>query len=117
MTVSAISPEHERMLRKLDTIFDLSPSDRAAVAALPLRVVSYNAYRDIVRPGSHPTESFLLVDGFVHRYQVVSSGARQILAIHLSGDIPDLHSIYLNPMDHGLATLTPCKIAFIPHDI
>src|SRR5215203_6375668 len=43
-------------------------------------------------------------------------GKRQIFSFHIPGDIPDLQSLHLNVMDHNLGTLTPCKLAFIPHE-
>ncbi len=111
-----ISPSHLRLLAKLEIMGQLSAHDREVAASLPLRHARYNANTDVVRAGSSQTESFLLTEGFVYRYQLLESGSRQVLAIHLPGDIPDLHSLFLRPMDHSLAALTPCRIAFIPHD-
>jgi CRP-like cAMP-binding protein len=70
---------------------------------------------DIVRDGDTPSESCLLVDGYLCRYKMLPDGGRQILAFHTSGDIPDLQSLHLKSMDHSLGTLTPCRVAFIAH--
>jgi CRP-like cAMP-binding protein len=35
--------------------------------------------------------------------------------VHVPGDIPDLQSLFLNVMDHGLAPVTAGRAVFIPH--
>jgi CRP-like cAMP-binding protein len=49
------------------------------------------------------------------RYKITEGGKRQILSFHVTGEIPDLQSLYLGTMDHSLSTLTPCTLAFITH--
>ena len=58
----------------------------------------------------------LILEGFACRYAMVPSGRRQILSLHIPGDIPDLQSLFIKVMDHNLATLVPTKVALIPHD-
>src|SRR5262249_13914996 len=43
-------------------------------------------------------------------------GKRQILSIHIPGEIPDLMSLFLHVMDHDLSTLTAAKLGFIRHE-
>ena len=52
----------------------------------------------------------------MHRYKMLADGRRQILAFHTPGDIPDLHSLSLATMDHSVAALTRCRVAFIAHE-
>ena len=47
--------------------------------------------------------------------RLTSGGRRQILSVHIAGDIPDLQSLHLHVLDHDLITLTPCRLGFIPH--
>jgi len=47
---------------------------------------------------------------------MVPDGGRQILSFHVPGDIPDLQSLHLRVMDHGLATAIQSTVGFIPHD-
>jgi CRP-like cAMP-binding protein len=56
------------------------------------------------------------LEGFTCRYKFTDKGKRQIFSFHTPGDIPDLQSLHLKTMDHALATLTPCKLAFIQHE-
>jgi CRP-like cAMP-binding protein len=59
----------------------------------------------------------LIIDGFCVRSKTIASGRRQILSIHIPGEVPDLMSLYLHVMDHDLVTLTPCTLGFISHQV
>jgi CRP-like cAMP-binding protein len=52
---------------------------------------------------------------FCIRAKTTSEGRRQILAIHISGEIPDLQSLHLHVLDHDLVTFTKCTLGFISH--
>jgi len=54
-------------------------------------------------------------EGFLCRYKTIEDGRRQIVSFHIPGDIVDLNSLLLGRMDHSVGTLTPVKIASIPH--
>jgi CRP-like cAMP-binding protein len=41
-------------------------------------------------------------------------GKRQIVSLHIPGDIPDLHGLRIEVMDHALAALTGSEAALIP---
>ncbi len=69
----------------------------------------------IVRDGERPTDCCLLVDGFAFRSKTTVDGERQVLSLHIPGEIPDLQSLPLGVMDHDLTTLTPCTLGFIAH--
>jgi len=103
------------LVKRLRTSTDLSEEDIKAIQALPIRVKEYAAEQTVVRDGQRPTECCLIVDGFCLRSKTITSGRRQILSIHIAGEIPDLMSLYLEVMDHDLMTLTPCTLGFISH--
>ena len=109
-------PERHRLVRKLESIAELSSAETAALLALPMIVKEIGADQDIVREGELPTESCLVLDGFACRYKLLPDGRRQIMSFHTPGDIPDLLSIHLRVMDHSLGTLVRSKLAFIPHE-
>jgi CRP-like cAMP-binding protein len=71
---------------------------------------------DIVRQGDRPTDSNLLLEGFACRQKILADGRRRITALHVPGDLCDLHSLLLKKLDDGVATLTPCKVALVPHE-
>jgi CRP-like cAMP-binding protein len=89
--------------------------EKHCLLTLPLSTKSVGPDQDIVRDGDRPSESCLVVEGFTCRYKLTAEGKRQIFSFHTPGDIPDLQSLHLKKMDHSLMTLTPCKLAFIPH--
>src|SRR5215207_2827447 len=93
----------EPLIRKLESIGELSDQDRAALANLPVQVRTLEADEDVVREGDVPSMCCLLLDGFMHRYKVLPDGKRQILALHTPGDMPDLQSLFLHRLDHNLA--------------
>jgi CRP-like cAMP-binding protein len=111
-----LRPEHNTLIRKLVSISPLTADERQCLATLPLTSKSLPADQDIVREGDRPSECCLVVEGFVCRYKLTESGKRQIFSFHLPGDIPDLQSLHLQVMDHSVMTLTPSKVAFIPHE-
>ena len=74
------------------------------------------AERPVVSDGQRATDCCLVADGFCVRSKTIADGKRQILSIHIPGEIPDLMSLFLHVMDHDLLTLTPCTLGFISHD-
>lgn len=106
---------HTMLLRKLRSISPLTEDEKHCLLTLSLSTRSVAADQDIVREGDRPSECCLVVEGFVCRYKFTVEGRRQIFSFHTPGDIPDLQSLHLERMDHSLMTLTPCKLAFIPH--
>src|SRR4051794_23576696 len=103
------------LARKLESIFRLTAEEQQALAELPIRLRELPADQDIVRVGDRPSQCCLLLEGFVHRYEDVGDGRRQIVSFHIPGDIPDLLSLHLPVMDHNLGTLTRSKVGFVSH--
>ena len=106
---------HTRLIARLRAIASLPDADAAQIEALPMKLQNLPDKHRIVREGEASEQCCLLVDGFLHRHKSDSGGQRQILSWHVPGDIPDLYSLHLNPMDHNLSTLGPAVVAFIPH--
>jgi CRP-like cAMP-binding protein len=104
------------MIRKLDSIFPLSEEEKQALQALPVQVTVFKADQDIVRIGDRPTQCCLLLEGYTCVYKLTSEGKRQIMAVHVPGDIPDLQSLHLKVLDNSIATICPCTIGFIQHE-
>lgn len=104
------------LVRRLRTTSAVTDEDIKAVDALPFSVREYPAERNIVGDGQRATECCLIIKGFCARSKTTSEGRRQILSIHIPGEIPDLMSLHLHVMDHDLSTLTPCTLGFINHD-
>ncbi|MGH6965234.1 MAG: Crp/Fnr family transcriptional regulator [Phenylobacterium sp.] len=109
------SAEHARLIRKLQTIAPVSAEEQSALGDLPLRLRVFAASTDLLREDQPSTECCLILEGVACRYKVLGAGQRQILSLHLPGDIPDLMSLHLDTMDHGLASLGRGRAAYIPH--
>ncbi|WP_306461776.1 Crp/Fnr family transcriptional regulator [Salinarimonas soli] len=50
------------------------------------------------------------------RYKLLANGNRPIMAYLIPGDLCDVHVSLLAQMDHSIATLSPCRIAYIPRE-
>lgn len=109
--------DHNSLIRKLETIVDLSAEEKEAVLGLPFTVKTVGEDQDLVRDGDRPNECCVLIEGFACRYKLLPDGKRQIMSFHIPGDIPDLQSLHLKVMDHSLGTLVRSKVAFIHHDV
>ncbi|BDL41781.1 Crp/Fnr family transcriptional regulator [Methylorubrum sp. GM97] len=104
------------LIRKLESIAALTDEQRHAIENLPVRTYNLAARQDIMRDGNKPSYCCLIFDGWVCRYKLLGDGRRQIFSFHVPGDIPDLQSLHIPTMDHGLATMTKASVAFIPHE-
>ncbi len=107
----------DALKRKLSVTTRLDADDIAAVEALPINVRSLAAHELIVRDGECPQQCCLVVEGFAFRSKMTIAGKRQILSIHVPGDIPDLQSLFLERMDHDFAALTQATVGLIGHDV
>jgi CRP-like cAMP-binding protein len=104
------------LVRRLRVYDPIQPEDLEAIKALPVAVKDYPANQTVVHDGERPTQCCLIAEGFCMRSKTISSGRRQILSIHIPGEVPDLQSLFLEVMDHDLTTLTPSTLGFIRHD-
>lgn len=106
---------HSKLLKRLNSLVALSAADSAAIAGLPMTLRNVSHQHDIVVDGMALNQCCLLVDGFLIRHKTGQDARRQIVSFHVPGDIPDLYSLHLNPVDHTLTTLGQAVVAFIPH--
>jgi CRP-like cAMP-binding protein len=104
------------MLPKLERWRSLDEDDRVALLALPYKLRSLGPSQYVVREGDRAENSCLLLSGFAYRSKIVGDGGRQILAIHMKGDIVDLQNSLLGIADHNVQALTPIEIAAIPRE-
>jgi CRP-like cAMP-binding protein len=103
------------LITRLRTTSALDDTDVQAVRFLPVVVKHYQPGQAIVRDGDRPAECCLISKGFCVRSKTTSNGRRQILSIHIPGEIPDLQSLHLHVLDHDLIALTECTLGFISH--
>jgi CRP-like cAMP-binding protein len=94
-----LSEEEEAVLR--DAVREIKELPRAKV---------------IVKAGVVVSDCTLLIEGFVCRYKDLSDGQRQVMEIHVPGDFLDLHSFLLKQLEHNVGSMTPVRLALVPHD-
>jgi CRP-like cAMP-binding protein len=106
----------EPMLRKLEYWHSFDDDDRAALLALPntVRTLEHNHY--IVRELDRASYSCVLLSGYAIRHKIVAGGARQIVSVHMKGDLVDLQNSLLGVADHSVQMLTAGKVAMVPRE-
>lgn len=104
------------LISRLRISSGISEDDIREIEALPIVVQHFPAESYVVRDGERATDCCLIADGFCVRSKTIASGNRQILSLHIPGEIPDLMSLFLHVMDHDLMTLTPCTLGLINHE-
>ncbi|MBA3512227.1 Crp/Fnr family transcriptional regulator [Sphingomonas sp.] len=106
----------EPMVRKLEYRGKFSDADRAALLGLPHVVKTMENNHYIVRERDKTTHSCLMLAGFAVRHKIVAGGHRQIVAIHMKGEMVDLQNSLLGTADHSVQMLTAGKVALIPRE-
>lgn len=102
-------------VRKLQHLRALSKEEEITLTDAISCVKKVPANHDLVCEGDHPSECLLVLEGFACRYKLLSNGRRQIISFEVAGDLCDLNSFFLGEADYGIGTLTPCRVALIPH--
>lgn len=106
----------EPLVHKLEYRGNFSAADRAALLALPHVIKSVENNHYIVRERDQATHSCLMLSGFSVCHKIVAGGFRQIVAIHMKGEMVDLQNSLLGTADHSVQMLTAGKIAIIPRE-
>jgi CRP-like cAMP-binding protein len=101
-------------LRKLEKRVPFTVEDRAAFRALPFSTKHLSAGSYILRERDVIENCCILLSGFAYRSKIVGSGGRQILSIHIPGDVVDIQHAMLKVADHNIQMLIPGDIALVP---
>ena len=78
---------------RLALLSPLTAEDVAALRGLKTQVSRVRANGDIVLPGAEFEHGVLVASGLVGRNLQLSDGRRQTTAIHIPGEIADLHRV------------------------
>jgi len=101
------------VVRKLASHSALAEDDRRAILDLPFHAHSIEREMYFAREGDRTEHSCLLLTGYAFRQKLVASGGRQILSVHIPGDLLDLQGAVLESADHNVQALTRCKMATV----
>lgn len=106
----------ESHIRRLRARHSISDAEEAAIRDSIGELRDYPARKTLAEPGQELSFSTLVLKGFLSRYKDLSEGQRQVTQIHVAGDFADLHSFTLKKLDHSVMTLTPTRVALVPHE-
>jgi CRP-like cAMP-binding protein len=107
-------PALAAMMPKMERWVKLDDADRQALLALPHQLRSLGPTQYVVREGNEAEHCALLLSGFAFRSKIVGDGGRQIVALHMKGDMVDLQNSVLGIADHNVQALTRIEVALIP---
>lgn len=115
--MSPTEPPLARLVRKLASRNQLSHQDEAAILAIPYTTRTYDPNAYLVREGEPPKRfcSFV-ISGFAFRQKLTVQGSRQIVSLHMAGDILDLQHLFLKRADHNVQALTRLETAELDRD-
>jgi CRP-like cAMP-binding protein len=100
----------QTFVQRLKELSPLSHADIEALLALKAEVTRVGGNRDIVLPGAAFENAVLVASGLVGRYLQLADGRRQITAIHVPGEIADLHRVAAASAGSALQALTNAAI-------
>jgi CRP-like cAMP-binding protein len=107
--------EYRHIVAKLMTIERVPAAELDALGALPTQIRDLQRGENLVAEGERPAHSAFLLNGFAASYKGTADGGRQILALYISGDMPDLQSLHLMRMDQTIAAMAPSTFALVAH--
>ncbi|WP_162232673.1 Crp/Fnr family transcriptional regulator [Sphingomonas sanxanigenens] len=93
----------------------LSDEERNAILGLPCEFIDVAANHDFIRLGENSRHACLVAEGLVGRFAQTAAGARQIFALHIPGDMADLHSLVAPEASTGLQALSRSTMLAVPH--
>jgi CRP-like cAMP-binding protein len=108
-------PDLQRFLNRLTRRSVLSDVEQQAILGLGGYAEQVRSNRDFVRLGERTDHASLIVAGFVGRFDQNAEGQRQITALHMPGDMADLHSVVQPEATSALSALSTATIVRIPH--
>ena len=104
------------LLRRLSLHGQLDAADEEAVLGLPTHVRNLEPGQYVVREREKATHSCLVVSGFAMRHKIGVDGARQIVNVHVAGDMVDLQNSLLSTADHNVEALWATRAGFIQRE-
>lgn len=114
MIVASISPL-VRMADKLALHAPISVEGRVGLLELPYKLQSFEAGAYLLRDGDAPDQCGMLVSGIAYRHKISVEGLRQIVSIHIRGEVYNLQQLHLATADNNVQALARCEVATISH--
>jgi CRP-like cAMP-binding protein len=99
------------LARKLGAFVALSEPELAALELFHQRRRIFDPGIDLVRQGQPGQSAFILANGWVCSYKLLSSGSRQIVDFQIPGDFLGLRSVLFRTSDHNVESLTKVEVS------
>lgn len=104
-----------RFVHKLAARSPLGAAERSALLGLSGRVQHVETHRDIVSERQKVTHASFVVSGLVASFSQNREGQRQIIGLHLAGDMANLHSVVVPEASEALQALSVATIIQVSH--
>jgi CRP-like cAMP-binding protein len=95
----------------------LSDAECATLSSLPHRIITKKPGDYILREDGNPGHCVVVLDGLTYACRATGDGGRQILAIHLPGDIANVSGVVLPNADCSIRSLTHTRIALVQRHV
>ncbi|MFN7167612.1 MAG: Crp/Fnr family transcriptional regulator [Pannonibacter sp.] len=94
------------LARKLCSFVALSDAELEVLEGLHRRRRSFAAGRDLTLEGQANHAAYILAEGWVCSYKLLSDGTRQIVDVQIPGDFLGLRSVLLRTADYNIEPVT-----------
>lgn len=101
--------------RKLSAYVRLSENDLSVLSDVLRRRRSFAVGHEMVHQGQTGQSAFILASGWAFSYKILKSGTRQIVEVHVPGDMLGLRTMLLRGADRAVEPVTPVQAAEIRH--
>ena len=108
-------PNLQRFLNRVTSRSDLTVDEQQCILDLPGQAEQVQANGDFSSVGEHVDHVSLVVAGIVGSSHVDRDGVRQITAMHIPGDICDLHTVIEPTPTSSLQALSVATVLRVPH--
>lgn len=105
---------YSKFIARLQAIKGLSEEERRQLAALPSTLRQVADGEIVLRQGEPASRCVFIVSGFLYQARIVGDRS-QILAFHVPGDMPCLHTLLVSPVDADLVGLGPTIVGTFAH--
>jgi CRP-like cAMP-binding protein len=93
----------------------LSDEEQQAVLSLPCLEMDLSAKRDLIAIGDRTEASYFVQTGLIGRFSQGRDGVRQIVALHIPGEMADLCLVALPKTSWAFHVLSPSTVLKISH--
>ncbi|WP_165611182.1 Crp/Fnr family transcriptional regulator [Sphingomonas jatrophae] len=102
-------------MRRLAAHSDLDAEERDAVLQLPVQLLEVRSNVDFVRLGEQIDHACLVAEGLVGKFGQTEDGRRQIVSVHIPGEMADLSSLMMPQAATALNSLSSTTILRVAH--